>query len=181
MNFYYYNQSVQNLFINFCNFFFFFTMSLAQLLCVTSAQKIKNKNKKQCADTNNKNQTKIVKSDAQQFSLSIWESQKMRKKKNGTHKRWALQLNQYSNEQNMKSRHEGASLQHNLGFQLFPFQFHLHHYHEHHLFLHSIQISSTLSLTVTVIYFFFCVSLYIFWYFHSLLLFLPQYHSKYTY
>ena len=113
--------------------------------------------------------------------MSIWESQKMGKKKYGTHKRWALQLNQYSNEQNMKSRHEGASLHHNLGFQLFPFQFHLHHYHEHHLFLHSIQISATLSLTVTVIYFFFCFSLYIFWYFHSLLLFLPQYHSKYTY
>ena len=55
-------------------------MSLAQLLCVTSSQK-KKKKKNLCADTNNKNQTKIVKSNAQQISLSIWESQKMRKKK----------------------------------------------------------------------------------------------------
>ena len=69
-----------------------------------------------------------------------------------------------------------------LGFQLFPFQFHLHHYHEHPLFLQSIQISATFSVTVAYIYFFFfCFSLYILRYFHSLLLFLPQYHSKYTY
>ena len=54
-------------------------MSLAQLLCVTYSQKKKKKNL--CADTNNKNQTKIIKSNAQQISLSIWESQKMRKKK----------------------------------------------------------------------------------------------------